>query len=106
VVSLHLHSELPKWCFESATGLLQSRYTKKKPDLLDAAERLLLALNDVPPWSNKKCDALFIASESLKCLLIDKKAPKHWLRLTTYTIKQCQLSGYLSLEYQKLARDQ
>lgn len=104
--SLNIHNKLPDWCFESATGLLQSRYTTKKLDLLQAVERLLLALNDVPPWSKKKCDALFLASESLNALLTSKKAPKHWLRLTLYISKQCQLSGYLSIENQKRARDQ
>lgn len=104
--SLNLHNKLPDWCFESATGLLQSRYTKKKLDLLQAVERLLLALNDVPPWSKKKCDALFLASESLNTLLTSTKAPKHWLRMTFYISEQCQLSGYLSIEYQKRARDQ
>lgn len=106
MASLNIHNRLPDWCFESAKGLLQSHYTKKKLDLLEAVERLLLTLNDVPPWSKKKCDALFLASESLKNLLIVKKAPKHWLRMTIYISKQCQLSGYLSIEYQKRTRDQ
>ena len=104
--SLNLHNKLPDWCYESAAGLMQSRYTKKKLDLLQAAERLVLALNDLPPWSSEKCDALYLASDSLNALLISKKAPRHWLRLTIYIIRQCQLSGYLSPEYQKRARDQ
>ena len=106
MVSLNLHNNLPDWCYESAAGLMQSRYTKKKLDLLQAAERLVLALNDLPPWSSEKCDALYLASDSLNALLISKKAPRHWLRLTIYIIRQCQLSGYLSPEYQKRARDQ
>ena len=85
---------------------MQSRYSQKKLDLLQAAEGLVLALNDLPPWSSEKCDALYLASDSLHALLISKKAPRHWLRLTPYIIRQCQLSGYLSLEYQKRARDQ
>ena len=85
---------------------MQSRYTQKKLDLLQAAERLVLALNDLPPWSSEKCDALYLASDSLNALLISKKAPRHWLRLTIYIIRKCQLSGYLSPEYQKRARDQ
>ena len=85
---------------------MQSRYSQKKLDLLQAAEGLVLALNDLPPWSSEKCDALYLASDSLHALLISKKAPRHLLRLTIYIIRQCQLSGYLSLEYQKRARDQ
>ncbi len=106
MTSLNLHNKLPDWCYKSATGIMQSRFTQKKLDLLQAARRLVLAINDVPPWSKKKCDALYSASDSLRALLISKKAPRHWLRLTTYIIRQCQLSGYLSIEYQKRFRDQ
>ena len=106
MTSLNLHNKLPDWCYKSATGLTQSRYAQKKLDLLQAARRLVLAINGVPPWSKEKCDALYLASDSLNALLISKKAPRHWLRLTMYIIRQCQLSGYLSPEYQKRARDQ
>ncbi len=104
--SLNLHNKLPDWCYKGAAGLMQSRYSKKKPDLLQAAERLMLALNDLPPWSSEKCDALYLSSDSLNALLISKKAPRHWLRLTIFIMRQCQLSGYLSPEYQKRFRDQ
>jgi hypothetical protein len=106
MVSLNLHDKLPDWCYESATELVQSRYTQKKLDLLRGAEGLVLALNDLPPWSSEKCDALYFASDSLHALLISKKAPRHWLRLTIYIMRQCQLSGFLSLAYQKRFRDQ
>jgi hypothetical protein len=106
VTSLNLHNKLPDWCYEGATELVQSRYSQKKLDLLQAAEGFVLALNDLPHWSSEKCDALYLASDSLHALLISKKAPRHWLRLTTYIIRQCQLSGYLSIEYQKRFRDQ
>ena len=85
---------------------MQSRYTQKKLDLLQAAKRLVLALNGVHPWYKEKCDALYLTPDYLHALLISKKAPRHWLRLTIYIIRQCQLSGYLSLEYQKRFRDQ
>ena len=104
--SLNLHNKLPDWCYEGATELVQSRYSQKKLDLLQAAKRLVLALNGVPPWSKEKCDALYLTPDYLHALLISKKAPRHWLRLTIYIIRQCQLSGYLSLEYQKRFRDQ
>ena len=106
MTSLNLHNKLPDWCYKSATGLMQSRYTQKKLDLLQAAKRLVLAINDVPPWSKEKCDALYLASDSLHAHLISKKAPRHWLRLTIFIMRQCQLSGYLSPEYQKRFRDQ
>ena len=91
---------------QKRNGLNAVTLHPKKAGFVAGCKALVLAINGVPPWSKEKCDALYLASDSLNALLISKKAPRHWLRLTTYLIRQCQLSGYLSIEYQKRFRDQ